>query len=58
MKQETRARLLSSIEAARARMRELKRAHESEIEPLSATIDALQSELEEATRKRMDMITK
>ena len=58
LKNETRQRLLASIERKYVQLRELKSNHETEIEPLSRKIDTLQEQLEEAMKQRLSMITR
>ncbi len=58
LRQEARRRLTSAVEDARAGLRELKARQEEEIEPLSARIDQLQGQLDQAMKQRMAMITR
>eukprot|EP00094_Tigriopus_californicus_P001767 TCALIF_01709-PA protein Name:"Similar to siah1 E3 ubiquitin-protein ligase Siah1 (Danio rerio)" AED:0.10 eAED:0.16 QI:124/0.5/0.33/1/0.5/0.66/3/0/499 len=58
LKIETRQRLVKGIEVKYAQMRDLKLHQESEICPLSAKIDVLQNQLEEAMKQRLTLITR
>ena len=58
LKQETRQRLVHDLELGYGQLRDLKSQHEAEIVPLSAKIDHLQIELDEAMKQRMAIITK
>nr|ACO12369.1 E3 ubiquitin-protein ligase SINAT3 [Lepeophtheirus salmonis] len=58
LKTETRQRLLQNIAEKYELLREIKEEHEAEIEPLIIQIESLQSQLDEAMKKRMSMITK
>lgn len=58
LKSGTRQRLVKSVDEKYLELRHLKSDHESEIEPLSAKIDLLQTQLEEAMKQRLAIITR
>jgi len=58
LKMETKKRLKKAIEVEMNDLADLKRSQEGEMAPLSEKIDILQSELDAALRRRMEMITR